>query len=222
MPSKQTRKPTRSSAVKRPGPANPATPTAISPVWERRLKELQAFKKKHGHCEVPHGYSPNPPLANWVARVRRLKQTGKIAPELARRLDELGFTWMLRRRAVFRHDWDAMVAALTAFKNQHGHCHVPWKPAKYRGLNSVAHRCSTQEEERAFGSRTNPAIGEAGRRVGTDAAAMGEDGRRACGVPDRARRLQCARLLAGESTAGNVGGTATALPKAERPAARPP
>ncbi len=134
MPSKQTRKPTRSSAVKRPGPANPATPTAISPVWERRLKELQAFKKKHGHCEVPHGYSPNPPLANWVARVRRLKQTGKIAPELARRLDELGFTWMLRRRAVFRHDWDAMVAALTAFKNQHGHCHVPWKPAKYRGL----------------------------------------------------------------------------------------
>jgi len=34
----------------------------------------------------------------------------------------------------FGLDWDAKVAALTAFKDQHGHCRVPWQPAKYRAI----------------------------------------------------------------------------------------
>jgi hypothetical protein len=74
------------------------------------------------------------PLARWVSRVRHQKHSAAIAPELARRLDELGFTWVLRRRAVFRRDWGAMVAALTAFKNEHGHCRVPLHPAEYRAI----------------------------------------------------------------------------------------
>jgi hypothetical protein len=53
---------------------------------------------------------------------------------LARRLDELGFKWVRRRRKVRRWDWDAMVAALTAFKKRRGHCCVPKQPEEYRAL----------------------------------------------------------------------------------------
>ena len=144
MPPKQTRKPTRSPAVKQAGTKHLVQPTARSLVHKQRLMELEAFKREHGHCNVPSTYSANRPLANWVSYVRRRKQIGKIAKELARCLDELGFTWALRHRAVCRRDWDTMVAALTAFKNQHGHCCVPWQPAKYRviatWLNEVRRR----------------------------------------------------------------------------------
>ena len=130
MPSKQTKKPTRSSAVKRPGTRHAAHSIALRPTWEKRLKELEAFEKEHGHCNVPKKYSPNSSLGNWVSYVRSQQHSGAICPELARRLDGLGFTWVLRRRS----DWDAMVAALIAFRKEHGHCCVPWQPAKYRTL----------------------------------------------------------------------------------------
>jgi hypothetical protein len=134
MARKQTKKPTRSPAVKQPGTRHAAAFIALRPIWEQRLKELEAFKKEHGHCNVPSRYSPNQPLATWVANVRHRKKSGKHALELIRRLDGLGFIWRLRRRAVFRWDWDAMVAALAAFKKEHGHCRVPSQLAKYRAL----------------------------------------------------------------------------------------
>jgi hypothetical protein len=74
------------------------------------------------------------PLARWVSYIRHRKKSGKHALELIRRLDGLGFIWRLRRRAVRRRDWDTMVAALAAFKSQHGHCRVPSQPGKYRAL----------------------------------------------------------------------------------------
>lgn len=131
MPSK-TKIPT--AAVKQAGTKDPAQSISLRPVWEQRLKELDAFKKEHGHCNVPAGYSLNTPLASWVSYTRRQKRTGVIAAELARRLDELGFTWVLRDRSVYRLDWDAMVVALTAFRKKHGHCCIPWQPAKYQAI----------------------------------------------------------------------------------------
>jgi hypothetical protein len=86
---------------------------------------LAEFKKKHGHCNVPSKYLPNPSLGIWVGNVRRRKKLGGRDPELACRLDELGFSWVLRRRAVRRHDWSTMFAALAGFKKQHGHLRVP-------------------------------------------------------------------------------------------------
>ena len=134
MSSQATEGLTRYPAVKRPCQERSAHSTSIRPNWALRLQELEAFKKEHGHCDVPHNYVPNPPLANWVSYVRNRKRSGRIAAELASRLDGLGFTWMLRRRSAYRRDWDAMVVALTAFKNKHGHCRVPVQPATYQAL----------------------------------------------------------------------------------------
>jgi len=102
-----------------------AVATAISAVWKKRINELKAFKEEHGHCNVPAQYPLNQPLAKWTNYVRRQKKVGKLPAERIRCLEELGFCWALRERSVFRLDWDVMLAALTAFKERHGHCNVP-------------------------------------------------------------------------------------------------
>jgi hypothetical protein len=122
-------------------------------IWEQRVKELKAFKRRHGHCNVPCNYPLNPALGHWVSslrykkkhgklteervrlldglgfswvrNVRSLKKRGKLDEETTRRLDWLGFCWVMQQRSVRRYDWDKMVAALTAFKKRHGHCNVP-------------------------------------------------------------------------------------------------
>ena len=43
--------------------------------WEERLKELEDFNEKHGHCRVPKTYAENPQLAIWV-KVRRAARPG--------------------------------------------------------------------------------------------------------------------------------------------------
>jgi DNA-binding CsgD family transcriptional regulator len=97
----------------------------LAAIWKRRFNELKAFKKEHGHCNVPAGYPPNRPLASWVSFNRSQKKAGRLAKERIRRLEELGFCWVLKHRSVHRLDWDMMLAALAAFKERHGHCNVP-------------------------------------------------------------------------------------------------
>jgi hypothetical protein len=128
---KDTAKPAKQGAGKRLPKRIRSVPRST---WPQRLEELKQFRKEHGHCNVPSTYSANRPLAKWVSNVRRQKQTGKVTPELARRLSRLGFAWVLRHRTVYRRDWDTMVTALTAFKNQNGHCCVPRQPAEYRAI----------------------------------------------------------------------------------------
>jgi hypothetical protein len=90
--------------------------------WEKRFRELEAFKKKHKHCNVPRSYPPNQPLAYWVDRLRASKSKGELDRKTIRRLNELGFCWSLLHRRFHRRDLDEFVAILTAFKKRHGHC----------------------------------------------------------------------------------------------------
>jgi hypothetical protein len=59
--------------------------------WEERFKELEAFNKKHGHCNVPKRYPLNRQLANWVGTLRSLKRTDTLDRKTIHRLDKLGF-----------------------------------------------------------------------------------------------------------------------------------
>jgi hypothetical protein len=61
--------------------------------WEQRVKELKAFKKKHGHYNVPKNYPPNRQLAGWVSRIRWKKRHGRLAREKIRLLNTLSFCW---------------------------------------------------------------------------------------------------------------------------------
>ena len=97
---------------------------ALRHPWEQRFKELEAFKRKHGHCNVPRSYPLNQQLAYWVDKLRSSKRKGRLDKEMLRRLDELGFSWSLLHRRFHRRDLDELVAILTAFKKRHGHCNL--------------------------------------------------------------------------------------------------
>ena len=221
MPRKPTKKTTPSPAVKSPGSRYPTRFVVNPAMRQQRLKELQAFKKEHGHCNVPSTYSANRPLARWVSNVRQRKKIGTIATELARCLDALGFTWVLRHRTVYRRDGDAMVAALAAFKNKHGHCCVPWQPAKYRTiatwLNEVRRRKRMGLLDRKL-IRQLDGLGVVWKPQEQKWETMFANL-----VAYRAKHGDCnvPRRLVGESTAGMVGECTADIATIEYPLARP-
>ncbi len=90
--------------------------------WEKMFAALEAFKREHGHTNVPLLYAANPALGNWVRNQRRDRKVGReIMRSRIARLDSLGFVWGFTSKT----DWEDMFAQLVAFKRVHGHCNVP-------------------------------------------------------------------------------------------------
>lgn len=77
----------------------------LEEVWNERFKQLTEYKEQNGHCRVPQKYKDNPKLGSWVNEQRtkyRKNQDGKtITEERIRRLERLGFEWVLGRRPLF-------------------------------------------------------------------------------------------------------------------------
>lgn len=63
--------------------------------WNRMFDKLLAFKKKNGHCNVPTQWRDDVHLSNWVANQRHRRRMGLLAPDRAKRLDAIGFSWAL-------------------------------------------------------------------------------------------------------------------------------
>jgi helicase associated protein len=96
-------------------------------VWENRLEELLAFRRAHGHLNVPRRWAVNPKLANWVTNQRRLILRGTLDGERLLRLKRCGVRWVSRADQVRAREaaWEGMLAALRAFRQSHGHLRVP-------------------------------------------------------------------------------------------------
>lgn len=103
--------------------------------WMSTLDDLKAYKRDHGDCIVPRGYTKNPRLASWVAEQRKqfkLMKDGKassITPERILMLDSVGFSWNAQDAA-----WDKHMSDLKAFRLEHGHCHVPLNNTRFPKL----------------------------------------------------------------------------------------
>ncbi|CAB9496724.1 helicase [Seminavis robusta] len=71
--------------------------------WETRFSQLQSFKKKYGHAQVPIGWSENVQLANWVSKQRQeyknllRGRTTRLDENRIRLLNSVGFAWQLQR-----------------------------------------------------------------------------------------------------------------------------
>jgi len=69
--------------------------------WETRLQELKAYKKKHGHVQVPQKDKDHKGLARWVDTQRqqaRMKKEGKksqITDDRIAKLDAIGMKWVI-------------------------------------------------------------------------------------------------------------------------------
>ncbi|MBI5544608.1 MAG: helicase associated domain-containing protein [Deltaproteobacteria bacterium] len=117
-----TLRPSRQIALDGLGFAWRADSARQDDLWERRLQQVVAFMRQHGHGRIPTWSPPSTrtSLATWVLRQRRLRRQGTLDPERTRRLDEIGFLW-----DSFEDQWLGMRARLASWRERHGHCCVP-------------------------------------------------------------------------------------------------
>lgn len=102
--------------------------------FDERLRELEEFKAKYGHCRVPQVWKENKRLGQWVATTRNLKKAGKLPLERVKLLEGVGFVWCCRNvTAASKGEkrkmipWNERFEELKVFKDKYGHCNVPHK-----------------------------------------------------------------------------------------------
>lgn len=62
--------------------------------WMRRFKELEAFREKNGHCNVPK--TENKPLGQWVIHQRFYRKRNRLSKDRIDLLSSIGFEWSRR------------------------------------------------------------------------------------------------------------------------------
>src|ERR1041385_8584577 len=118
--------------------------------WETPFRELQVFKKRLGHCNVPKDWPANPALGNWVSTQRT--QRRELPLGRRRRLDQLGFTWQLILMSP-RKRWEERYQELVAFKKRFGHCDVPAGWPENRHLAGWGLRQRTRDKSKLTGDQ---------------------------------------------------------------------
>ena len=115
--------------------------------WELRFEELKAYRRQHGHCQVPSRSKKYPSLGHWVSHQRVLHRSGRLNSARTRRLKQIGFDWVSRgRSAAFRDStywdtmWERMLGRLARFHGRFGHCRVPAVWAGTRSLSGWVER----------------------------------------------------------------------------------
>jgi hypothetical protein len=66
-----------------------------APSWSEMFARLKAFRRKHGHANVPHDWPQDPVLSYWVYFQRCLFIPWQMDPNRKQLLDELKFDWTL-------------------------------------------------------------------------------------------------------------------------------
>jgi hypothetical protein len=91
-----------------------------SATWDEMYALLEKFEKRVGHCNVSQLHKEDKArLGSWVARQRHLKKTGKLDLDRQKRLDKIGFGWILTSGS-----WWKWFSLLQQFKMREGHCNV--------------------------------------------------------------------------------------------------
>ena len=101
--------------------------------WQVQLARLEAYKRRHGDCNVPRGWAEDPPLGSWVKKQRWGKKlldrgessTSGMTTMRAAKLDALGFAWDASHLQSGGQAWEAQLTKLAAYKSEHGDCVVP-------------------------------------------------------------------------------------------------
>jgi hypothetical protein len=126
--------------------------------FDNRIKNLQAFKEEHGHCNVTLSKSDKKShnskyqsLASWCCNIRysyrKIKQGGKPSYKLSdaniQLLDRMGFEWGYLRIYEERKSFDDRIKDLQTFKEEHGHCNVPQSKSDKNTNQSLGLWCNS-------------------------------------------------------------------------------
>jgi Helicase associated domain len=144
---------------------------AIAPAWYAQLVRLRQFREAHGHCRVPYGYEPDPSLALWVSRMRKVlsssssnNTTAAATTKKRALLDELGFCWNPRAEQSDPNQRDITVqwlerfAQLQTFRDIHGHCIVPVRGVVDRNQVSLGRWVTHQRVRWSNGNISNEEV----------------------------------------------------------------
>jgi len=97
---------------------------------------IGGYKQAHGDCNVSKHSRDNPKLGTWCSTQRERYNGNKLSLDRVTRLEQLGFVWD-------RHEvtWEEMFAELTAYKQTHGDCYLPWR---WKDNPKLANWCGRQ------------------------------------------------------------------------------
>jgi hemerythrin superfamily protein len=68
--------------------------------WNQQYEKIIEFKRNKGHCMVPYAYEQDKPLGQWVTTQRVYHKNNKLRLDRKELLDQIGFAWNPRARAV--------------------------------------------------------------------------------------------------------------------------
>ena len=111
----------------------------INAAWKARFDELLCYKEMNGHCKVPTEWPENPVLGRWVGQQRQKKKSGTLHPKREELLNSIDFDWGFTRDlggVSLNNLWELRYAQLVEFKNQNGHCNVPYNYTEHRQLGT--------------------------------------------------------------------------------------
>lgn len=89
--------------------------------WDERFDQLVEYNSEYGDCNVPQSYEKTPGLGRWVNRQRTAKAKDELGNERISKLKSLGFSFNTKNFL-----WDARFQELVNFKQNTGHCDVPY------------------------------------------------------------------------------------------------
>jgi hypothetical protein len=69
----------------------------IAHQWNYWFAKLLEFYRKHGHCNVKQGNSPERQLGGWLARQRFLYREGNLSQVRAKKLKDMGVDFAIQR-----------------------------------------------------------------------------------------------------------------------------
>ncbi len=103
--------------------------------WDDMFATLDEYRREHGDCNVPYGWTEDPALAKWVKGVRAAQKRGELDDGRLRRLESIGFSW----ERVGDRRWDEMYGKLTDFRRANGHCRISTLSEEHRALGNWIH-----------------------------------------------------------------------------------
>lgn len=92
-------------------------------VWRQQFVQLDKFREKHGHCQVPTcGSTSNRTLdgrlRKWVVLQRQKQENGDMEEHYKRLLDEVGFVWKADQNdeanSILQRSWDTLFDEVVA------------------------------------------------------------------------------------------------------------
>ncbi|CAB9516978.1 helicase [Seminavis robusta] len=134
--------------------------------WNSMFDKLVAFRRVHGHVNVPVRFKIDPKLGKWVSRQREARTT--MIPERRDRLNAIGFSWtqqqkskptldINKNRRTFDVLWNSRLEQLQVFRTVFGHSLVETTPNPQILFMDDAEECDKLRrwvhKQRALGGR---------------------------------------------------------------------